>query len=629
MYEEIAPQATTLIPEWTYEDFAGEEPYRFLFSNRDNKFLLQRMIEAAKRRAKDVKFSGFIAMWNAFVKTNIQQGSSILGESDTLFPGQPVQLRCGPYTCDEHGVHRFSEMTGDIEVISHPIMPVKRVTNIETFEAKTEIAFQRGNDPWKTVTVSRKKLASAQRIVDLAELDVNVNSENARELVKFLGDIESRNYNELPRQKSVGHMGWLPDGQFMPYVSDITYDGESAELTKVYNELRPTGSKDEWFRIARAVRSGDSVPARIALAAGFAAPLIRKFNMLPFFVHIWGEKGCGKTVALMLAASIWGNPEVGGFVKSFNGTRVSFETHAAFCGNLPVCLDELQVVNDSRKNFDEIIYMLCEGASKSRGTRDGGMQVQRRWSTCMITTGEMPIIQSNSGGGAAVRTIEVNYKYQPLFGTDEKAREAASVLKMNYGWAGQRFIEAVQQPELMEILETTQKKYFADLSENVDAKQVLAASIVLAADRLAAAAVFGDELYLKPDDIREFLLSKTDSDVNLRCYNWLMGVIGTNPRRFDPEDQQNGEQWGVIDEPDNRVYIIRSVFDRLLRQEGYSPGAFLDWANKKGILKRDSAHGNVRLTTRKRFNGVLTACVAVKLELDNTMTQVEVDDMPF
>lgn len=616
------------IPAWTKDDFLNNVPYEWLYKHKDNKFQLQQMLARAQELAKELKFPNFAKLWKSYVESQGPK-SSIVGDYMTIFPDQPIQLVSGNYICDEFGVARTGEMGQEVEVISHAIMPVKRVTNIETLDEKLELAYKRGKEDWKSITVSRETLASAQKILGLARSGICVTSENAKEVVKYIADIESRNFDDLPRQKSVGHMGWLPDGRFMPYASDITYDGESAELTKVYNELQPTGSKDEWFRIARAVRSGDSVPARIALAAGFAAPLIRKFNMLPFFVHIWGEKGCGKTVALMLAASIWGNPEVGGFVKSFNGTRVSFETHAAFCGNLPVCIDELQVANDSRKNFDEIIYMLCEGASRSRGTRDGGMQVQRRWSTCMITTGEMPIIQSNSGGGAAVRTIEVNYKYQPLFGTDEKAREAASVLKMNYGWAGQRFIEAVQQPELMEILETTQKKYFADLSENVDAKQVLAASIILAADRLAAAAVFGDELYLKPDDIREFLLSKTDSDVNLRCYNWLMGVIGTNPRRFDPEDQQSGEQWGVIDEQDNRVFIIRSVFDRLLRQEGYSPGAFLDWANKKGILKRDSAHGNVRLTTRKRFNGVLTACVAVKLELDNTMTPVEVDDMPF
>lgn len=626
MYDDV-PQAVPLIPEWTYEDFAGEEPYRFLFANRENKFLLQRMVEAGKRRAKEVKFSGFIAMWNAFVKTNTQQ-ASILGESDTLFPGQPVQLRCGQYTCDEHGVHRYSELTGDVEVISHPFMPVKRITNIETFDEKLEIAYSRGNEAWKNLVVSREVLASAQRIVGLAKSGIGVNSENARELVRYVSDIESRNYDDLPRQKSVGHMGWLPDGKFMPYVKDITYDGESAELTKVYHEIQPTGSREEWFRIARDVRSGDSVPARIALAAGFAAPLIRKFNMLPFFVHLWGEKGCGKTVALMLAASIWGNPEVGGFVKSFNGTRVSFETHAAFCGNLPVCLDELQVVNDSRKNFDEIIYMLCEGASKSRGTRDGGMQVQRRWSTCMITTGEMPIIQSNSGGGAAVRTIEVNYKFQPLFGTDERARDAANTLKQNYGWAGKTFIEAVQRNDLMEILEKAQKKYYDELSQDVDAKQVLSASLLLAADRLAAAAVFHDNLYLKPDDIREFLVSKADADVNMRCYNWLMGIVGANPRRFDPEDQQNGESWGIIDEKDNRVYIIRTVFDRLLRQESYSPGAFLSWANKKDLLKRDATSGNIRLTCRKRFNGVLVACVGLKMSVSE-WTVVEDEDVPF
>ena len=139
----------------------------------------------------------------------------------------------------------------------------------------------------------------------------------------------------------------------------------------------------------------------------------------------------------MLAASIWGNPDIGGLAKTFNGTKVSFETMSAFCCNIPVMIDELQIANDNRKNFDELIYMLCEGDSRSRGLKTGGLQLQKRWLTSIITTGETPIIQSNSGGGAAVRTIEVNFKNTPLFGDDITARNYAGLLKKNYGMSYQ------------------------------------------------------------------------------------------------------------------------------------------------------------------------------------------------
>ena len=64
------------------------------------------------------------------------------------------------------------------------------------------------------------------------------------------------------------------------------------------------------------------------------------------------------------------------------------ELYAAFCCNLPVQFDELQVIAD-RKQYDDLIYMLTEGASKGRGAKEGGLQIQKRWLTCIITNGEM------------------------------------------------------------------------------------------------------------------------------------------------------------------------------------------------------------------------------------------------
>ena len=571
-------ETTQLIPDWTLDDFFSDRPYEWLYEQKDNKFLLQTLLNKMQIKAKELKFPGFIKTWNSYVESKSPK-ATILGSNQTMFPDQPAQLNCGSYVADEYGVSRINEMGAEVEVISHPFLPVKRVTNIETFEEKLDIAYKRGKEPWKNITVSREVLASAQKIISLSRQGVDVNSENAKEVVKYMSKLESLNYDDLPRQNSVSHMGWLQDGQFMPYVSDVSYDGDSPEFMRMYTEFKPYGDEQKWMELVKGVRGADSIPARIALAASFAAPLVQILGGLPFFVHLWGEAGCGKTVGLMLAASVWGNPEVGRYVKTFSGTKVSQELYASFCCNIPILFDELQVVSD-RKTFDDIIYMLCEGVSKGRGAKEGGLQVQKRWSSCIITTGEMPITQSNSGGGAVARTIEVNYGGVPLF---RDARTAASVLKENYGFAGLAFTNLLKQDKIRLALSELQKKFYAELIQaDIHDKQVLSASILLAADALATKGIFHDNRALTVADIKPYLVTRTETDVNLRCYQWLMGFCAANPRRFDSADQSMGEVWGQY--KDGYVAINKSIFEELLKNKGFSAGAFVDWARRKDLL---------------------------------------------
>ena len=624
-----------LMPTWTADDFMSPVPYEWLYQHRGNKFLLNQLLAKAQVAAKTVKFQGFIRMWQSYVES-MAPTASIMGDYETVFPRQPVQLRCGKYNCDERGIRYTGRLGEEVEVCSHPVMPVQRIINMDTGEEKIQLAYARGNldkVPWKTLIVSKDTTASSQRIIGLAKNGIAVNSENSKELVKYLSDMESLNYTELPEQNSTGHMGWLPDGSFAPFCKEVVYDGESPEFARMYTDICEHGSEEVWTELVKKVRTGTSVPARIALAASFAAPLVSLMGALPFFVHLWGTQGCGKTVGLMLGASVWGNPTVGRYIKTFGGTKVSQELDAAFCGNLPIFLDELQVVAD-RKMYDDTIYMLCEGVSKGRGAKEGGLQLQRRWSTVIMTTGEMPIVQSNSGGGAAVRTIEVNYGGEPLF---EDARLTANTLKENYGFAGRKFVELLKDEKTIEALKGIQKKYYNILSGDIQDKQLLSASILLAADKLATLALFKDDRALTPEDIKPYLITREQADINVRCYQWIQGYIASNPRRFDSSDSSLGEMWGTIE--GNVVYIIRSNFDRILQSEGFSPGAFLTWARRNGKIKYEDhgeGSGNRRLTVRKTFNKQSVTCIALIIELEDDDKKdrsgcaiVEPDDMPF
>jgi len=627
-------EAKQLIPNWTLDDFLSERPYAWLYEQKDNKFLLSQLLNRMQIIAKELKFPGFMKTWNAYVESKSPK-ATILGSNQTMFPKQPAQLECGAYVADEYGVSRLNEMGAEVEVISHPLMPVKRVTNIETFEEKLEIAYCRGQDPWKSLTVSREQLASAQKIIGLSRQGIDVNSENAKEVVKYMSKLESLNYDALPRQNSVSHMGWLQDGQFMPYVKDVSYDGDSPEFLNMYNEFKPTGDEQVWLDLVKEIRRSESIPARIALAASFAAPLVQILGGLPFFCHLWGETGCGKTVGLMLAASVWGNPDVGRYVKTFSGTKVSQELYAAFCCNLPILFDELQVISD-RKTFDDLVYMLCEGVSKGRGAKEGGLQVQKRWSSCIITTGEMPITQGNSGGGAVARIVEVNFGGVPLF---KDARTTANMLKEHYGFAGPKFIQMLRKDGVIDALKALQKKFYTELmQEDVQDKQILSASILLAADALATKAIFKDKHALTVDEIKGYLVSRSETDVNLRCYQWLIGFCAANPRRFDSEDNTNGELWGKYE--DGYVYINKTIFDDILKNKGFSPGAFLDWARRKDKLKCQFygvGNKNNRPTWPVYVNKKQIPHVVIKLpeeeltEKEEYQKYVEVNDpdMPF
>lgn len=627
----MADEVTVIFPDWNEDDFYGEKPYQWIFEHTKNDpFLRQTSLARADAMAKKIGVKSFMANWKSYMNRITPKPENGV----TTFPEQPIMLKCGEYTCDAYGVATQDRIGRDVIVLNHPLMPVRRITDIDTGEQKIELAYTRDGEHWQTMVVDCTTVAAAQKITSLSKYGLGINSENAKLVVKYLGDIIDANYSALPVQKSTAHMGWLPDGRFAPYCDDVVCTPESPDMILTLEDVKPVGDESAWMDMAHTIRTGQSVAARIALAMTFAAPLLGKLGALPFFVHLWGVSGCGKTVSMMTAASAWGNPDSGRFMKTMNSTRTALELHAALCGNVPVFLDELQAIKD-RKDFDDLIYMLCEGMSKGRGARDGGLQRQRKWNTIFMTTGEQPLSRESSGGGAVARVVDIHCAEDQMFRNPDQIAEIA---KANYGWAGRRFIEAMQQPGMIQKARELQRMFAAALGSGSDLheKQVLSASILLTADALADQVLFHDGLALTADEIRPCLVTRDMVDPNVRCYGWLRGFIAGNPLRFRNWDRgNNGEVWGQI-EDDGTILIIKSFFDKMLEDKGFSSTSFLNWAKRNKKIKIDTTRGN-RFTFRRRINGSeQVQCVILMPEPDEPEPEipqpipVEVgDDMPF
>lgn len=594
------------LPVYTRDDYlTTTRPFEYLYAHKENKFEMKQLLGLMSAQAQTVGVRNLAALFKAYVET--VSGTVTPGYNRTDFTGQELELDCGGWTATDTGIYGTDKMGFEVVACYHPIMPVQRLVNVDTREHKVMLAY-RLSRRWDTVIVDRNVISDSRSIIGLSRYGIMVNSETGKALVRYLADVEQLNYDLIPEVPSVGRLGWIEGYGFSPYEEELVFDGEETYRTR-FESIQEHGSREAWLDCVRAVRSGKTpgnVVARIVLAASFASVLVGPCHCLPFFVHLWGGSETGKSLSLVLAASVWANPEIGVYIQTFNATEVGKELGAAFCNSLPLIIDELQLVKDNRKDFDRMIYQLSEGVGRARGRKQGGLQKTPTWRNCVITTGEFPIISANSGEGAVNRTIEVDCHDTKLF---DEPKKTATSLYANYGFAGREFVEHLMEDGVIERVQKLQEGLQEALKtgDTMD-KQTASAALILAADRLAEEWIFQDSVLLQPDDIRPYLVSKETVNQNARALQYLYDFININQGRFSMDADKQGEVWGDLD--DDYAYIIRSKFDQILSDEGYNASAFLGWAKKSGYIQCGK---DGKPTVVKKINGRSCRCVFLKL----------------
>ena len=584
---------------------------------KHDKFELQQMTQVIKEKAGAVGVKNFITLFKAFREVeNARNG--VIENNSTNFDGQEIELFCGEWVCDENGVACLDRFGFETVACNHPILPVQRLVNIDTGIEKLKLAFKKGKS-WRTVIIDKRVLASSQAIIQLADFGVAVNSENSKHLVRYLTDIEHLNYDVIPELHSVGRLGWIDGYGFSPYVDNVVFDGD-VSFRSLFDAVKPKGSYDKWLELCKQIRRNGAT-ARIMLAASFASVLVAPCECLPFFVHLWGGTETGKSVGLMLATSVWANPEMGKYISTFNSTQVAQELSAGMVNSLPLIMDELQIIRD-RKDFDSIIYKLAEGIGKGRGQKAGGLQMVSTWRNCILTNGEFPISNSSSGGGAVNRIIEIDCKDTKLFADPI---HVVDVVRRNHGYAGQAFIELLQDEQNMEYARTMQKQIYKSIvGGEVTEKQAASASLILAADQLITEWIFHDDNALDIDDIIPYLSTKSEVSQNLRCLDFIHDFVNIYGNKFKPNGSGDyqGEVWGAI-EPEN-IAIIKSQFDKMLLENGYNPVAFLSWAKQNNVIECEDG----RTTKLKKICGKPCRCVILKQEHAELEGYID-EELPF
>ena len=606
------------IPEFTKNDFyMSQKPFEFLLEFRGNKLLYEQLVRRMAESAKSIGITGFLGMVNAYM-TQHKPAKESKESNVTSFSGQDREFLCGDWVATESGITGLDRFGAETIACYHPILPVERLVNVDTGIHKVKLAY-RLSKRWQSVIEDKSTISDSRSIIGLSKYGINVTSDNAKSLVRFLADVEHLNYDWIPEVASVGRLGWIENYGFSPYGGQLVFDGVE-EYRSMFEAVSEHGSYEKWLSCVKDLRKNDTINGRvvrIVLAASFASALVRPLNCLPFFVHIWGGTGAGKSVALMLATSVWANPEIGRYMQTFNSTDVGKEMTAAFCNSLPLVIDELQLVKDQRKDFDRMIYQLTQGAGRTRGKKTGGLQQTPTWRNCIITSGEFPILSDNSGGGSINRVLELEYAKGKLI---EDGVFVALVLKDNYGFAGREFSNRLSEPGAADYVQTAWSEVYEDLKgRDAMEKQAASAAVVLVADKLIDEWIFHDGARLSADDLALFLRPKDEVDQNARAYEFLQGFVAVNSVKFTGTSD-NGEVWGRTH--GRYVSFVNSKFYKILEEEGYNAKSFIAWAKEKGVIET-GADG--KATVPKRVGDRVVRCVCVRME---ELEQDDIDLLP-
>lgn len=505
----------------------------------------------------------------------------------------------------------------DKTVSRKPILPIAIMDNVDAGVQKVQIGiWDLGR--WKKIVVEREVLTNSSKIIKLANQGVPVGTDNSRLMAQYFNDLLAEYDEKIPRNPARSVMGWVEQDEkrlFMPYEAGIDFDGEDS-YKYLYDAIKQRGTLQEWVDYCLPHRL--CIEIRLVMAAAFASPLIELVGENPFVMHLWGGTGTAKTVSLLIAASIYGDPKPGKLVRTMDMTANAMRGTAAFLNSIPFCGDELQTIKSKwNGSYDQLIMQITEGIDRGR-MKYNSIEDIKSWKCSFLFTGEEPCVKAGSGGGVANRVIQIEVSKKLV----DDGNAAANFFRTHFGTAGPEYIGALQSG-LFDI-DGIYRSYFSDLikTDTTD-KQAGAMALMLTGDKIAHDVFWPDEPEMTTDMVVQYLASARQVDVSERAYQYACGVVSENSCNFTNSSRI---VWGQANE-DGTVYINRSVLARILTDAGYDFEACKKaWERNGYLLKRVDG----RFSHSVKLNEIVTSCIKLKLpNQDQPQLTDFFGDIPF
>jgi putative DNA primase/helicase len=444
-------------------------------------------------------------------------------------------------------------------------------------------------------------LTAADKVADIASLLASlgvgvVPSKQARQLlVQFLTV-------EVPaRITAVPQIGWhssggtwlfvLPDETIVPAGFDGPQPVLQTASLHVQHGLDVSGTVEQWIdQVAAPMAENSNV--HLCVGTAFAGPLLKWASEPPGMFHLWGTSKIAKSLVGAIGQSVWGRPKVPGepdaFGASWTATAVGLERYAVLRSDVGGYFDEIG--EGAPKVIRPAVYVLANGSSKLRGTRDIDLRPMESFRILGISTGE-PTIEAylSSGGekvpaGLKVRLLDVPAEVQAesafetcsADGIEELGKAFYPLTLRLHGAAGRAWLQHLVDlgsDEITARLRRHRDEWLALLAVAAVRKTATAQvrSILSRFALIAAALRMAIEASLLPWSIND-----TDLGVASCMTRWLTSRKG----RLD----LTGEMLSAIEQI--RTILAANLHARFIHQHLFD--GRLDYTNPADTTKRDT-----------------------------------------
>ena len=232
---------------------------------------------------------------------------------------------------------------------------------------------------------------------------------------------------QVKKARIVSSAGWYAphglNGRRVYVLPDETLgqtDEAGAEEVRYYSETNTRadfsqrGTADEW-RGNIGCYVSQSRPLMLSVGAALGAPLAKLIGAdeMSGGFHFFGGSSRGKTLAVKVAAGIYGAPVSSadvrnGRITGWQDTPAALMDRAIANNDGLLCLDEIGTAGGtsrgSRSALAQTIYTLSFGEEKGRLRADASARERRRWFVNLLSSGEMTVkkMVEREGGKADV-----------------------------------------------------------------------------------------------------------------------------------------------------------------------------------------------------------------------------------
>lgn len=355
---------------------------------------------------------------------------------------------------------KFNEAQNSFEKVKRLCKPLKILAMTRTEDSNNWGVLLEWKDPdnnLKTWVMPCDMLSrpGSEWVSTLQAGGLSLTPEGVPYIKEYLANAEDWTTN---RVKLVTKTGWSDDKKnfALPHMNIGAEGSEKVVMQQTPGTAKmykSSGTLEEWKTEVAAKSVGNS-RLSFMLCAALTGPMLFLTGGENGGFHIVGESSKGKSTALRMAASIYGDQA--GHFKSWRTTDNAAESLAIFSNDGCLILDEIGEA--PARACGDMAYMLANGLGKARANRDGQARAVSQWRTTFLSSGEITLtqklseVEKKAQAGQSVRVVEFLADAGAGTGVFEdchgmrpsdfaiKIKEVSSKF---YGTAGPAFIEAL------------------------------------------------------------------------------------------------------------------------------------------------------------------------------------------